>query len=70
VNRELERIPKEAITTYCYGVTPDSAEDTGKNYKNKLQKSYSDNRTRNLPHANYFEAFAILITVFLLQNIY
>jgi len=36
VNRELERILKEVITTYCYGVTPDSAEDTGKNYKNKF----------------------------------
>ena len=64
VNRELEGIPKEVITTYCYDVTPDSAEDTG-----KLQKSDSDNRTRNFPRANYFKAFAILITVFLLQNV-
>jgi len=65
VNRELERIPKEAITTYCYGVTPDSADDNGKNYTNKLLKSNSHNRTRNFPRA-----FAILITVFLMQNIY
>ena len=44
VNRELERIPKEVITTYCYGVTPDSGEDTGIkktikiNYKIRIQR--------------------------------
>jgi hypothetical protein len=30
VNRELERIPKEVITTYRYSVTPDCTEDTEK----------------------------------------